>query len=313
MLLREENPHIRQLSKLELYAKQVVEGFIIGLHKSPFHGFSVEFAEHRLYNQGDNTKNIDWKVYARSDRMYSKKYEEETNLRCQLIIDCSSSMFYPIPPVKDKEWDLDINKYSFSILGAASLIYLLKKQRDAFGLTLFNDRILEHTNCRSSTIHQKMIFSHLENFLENPPKNKTTSTVETLHTIADSIHRRSLVIIFSDVFDTNQRPAELYDALRHLKHNKHEVILFQTFHKDTEIDFNYPNRPIKFVDLETNETIKLHPNEVKDFYTRTIAGRKEELKTKCLQYKVDYIEADIVKGYTNILRTFLAKRSKMGI
>lgn len=314
MLLNSRNKDLNQLSHLELLAKQVVEGFIIGLHKSPFHGFSVEFAEHRLYNPGESTKNIDWKVFARTDKMFTKKYEEETNLRCQVVIDNSSSMFFPSPPVTSGiAPEIALNKYSFSILGAASLIYLLKKQRDAFGLSLFNERLDIHTPCRSSTGHQRLLFSYLENYLANPSKNKTTSTAESLHLIAESIHRRSLVIIFSDMFDHPDKANEIFDALQHLKHNKHEVILFHTVHKDTEIDFNYSNRPYKFVDLETGEIIKLQPNEIKTFYTERMAAYKEKLKLKCMQYKIDYVEADIEKGYSSVLKTYFARRSKMNI
>ena len=314
MFLNSSTKDLNQLSHLELLAKQVVEGFIIGLHKSPFHGFSVEFAEHRLYNPGESTKNIDWKVFARTDKMFTKKYEEETNLRCQVVIDNSSSMFFPDPPIKSSlNAGIDLHKYSFSILGAASLIYLLKKQRDAFGLSLFNENLEIHTQCRSSTSHQRLLFSYLENFFNNPSKTKTTSTAESLHLIAESIHRRSLVIIFSDMFDNPSKANEIYDALQHLKHNKHEVILFHTVHKDKEIDFNYSNRPYRFVDLETNESIKLQPNEVKELYHKRMNEFKNKLKLKCLQFKIDYVEADITQGYNTILRTYFARRTKMNI
>ncbi len=314
MFLNNSRKDLNQLSHLELLAKQVVEGFIIGLHKSPFHGFSVEFAEHRLYNPGESTKNIDWKVYARTDKMFTKKYEEETNLRCQVVIDNSSSMFFPDPPIKSNiNAGIDLHKYSFSILGAASLIYLLKKQRDAFGLSLFNENLEIHTPCRSSTSHQRLLFSYLENYFNNPPKTKATSTADSLHLIAESIHRRSLVIIFSDMFDNPSKANEIYDALQHLKHNKHEVILFHTVHKDTEVDFNYSNRPYRFVDLETNESIKLQPNEIKELYHKRMNDFKDKLKLKCLQFKIDYVEADITQGYNTILRTYFARRTKMNI
>lgn len=314
MLLNNRNRDLNQLGHLELLAKQVVEGFIIGLHKSPFHGFSVEFAEHRLYNPGESTKNIDWKVFARTDKMFTKKYEEETNLRCQVVIDNSSSMFFPSPSIRSKNAeDFALNKYSFSILGAASLIYLLKKQRDAFGLSLFNENLDIHTPCRSSTSHQRLIFSYLERHFADPPKNKATSTAASLHLIAESIHRRSLVIIFSDMFDDPSRANEIFDALQHLKHNKHEVILFHTIHKETELDFKYANRPHKFIDLESNESIKLQPNEIKAFYVARMTEYKEKLKLKCMQYKIDYVESDIRLGYNGVLKTYFARRSKMNI
>src|SRR5688572_6758447 len=149
---------VQQISHLELIARQVVEGFITGLHKSPFHGFSVEFAEHRLYNSGESVKNIDWKLFARTDKLFVKRFEEETNLRCQLIIDASSSMYYP---------EGAKNKIQFSALAAASLIYLLKKQRDAFGLSIFSDELQFSSMARSTTVHQKLLFTELERLIQN--------------------------------------------------------------------------------------------------------------------------------------------------
>ena len=153
---------VKSLNNFDLLAKQVVEGFIIGLHKSPFHGFSVEFAEHRLYNPGEATKNIDWKVYARSDKMFVKNYEEETNLRCQIVIDTSSSMYFP----EKAKANSALNKLEFSSLAAASLMNLLKKQRDAFGLSLFNEKLDIHTRCKSSTTHYNLLLSNLEKLIK---------------------------------------------------------------------------------------------------------------------------------------------------
>ena len=171
-----DNFDVRQIENIELLAKQVVEGFIIGLHKSPFHGFSVEFAEHRLYNEGESTKDVDWKVYARSDKMFTKKFEEETNLRCQIIIDTSSSMYFP-----DQPEGKGLNKLQFSSLAAASLMNLLKKQRDAFGLSVFDDEVRIHTKCRSATSHYRLLLSNLDNLIKDPRKLKNTSTSKSLH------------------------------------------------------------------------------------------------------------------------------------
>ena len=154
-----ENYDLKSLDNLELLAKQVVEGFIIGLHKSPFHGFSVEFAEHRVYNPGESTKNMDWKVYARTDRMYTKRFEEETNLRCQIVIDASSSMYFPEPNFDGKK---KMNKLLFSSLAGAALMNMLKKQRDAFGLTVFDSQVQTHTKCKSSTVHYRLLMSMLQ-------------------------------------------------------------------------------------------------------------------------------------------------------
>ena len=167
---------IQEFSHLELIAKQVVEGFITGLHKSPFHGFSVEFAEHRLYNTGESTKHIDWKLFGRTEKLFTKRYEEETNLRCQIIIDNSSSMYYP--EVKKPSLD-NLNKISFSVYSAASLMYLLKKQRDAVGLSIFSDSVELQTQARSSSVHQKLMFHELEELLTNidrPMKKTFAST-----------------------------------------------------------------------------------------------------------------------------------------
>lgn len=297
---------LKQIERLDLLARQVVEGFIIGLHKSPFHGFSVEFAEHRLYNQGESTKDIDWKVYARTDKMFVKKFEEETNLRCQIIVDISSSMYFG--GEKDK-----LNKVQFSAVAAACLMNLLKRQRDAYGLSLFDEEVIEHTGCKSSTSHYQYLLSLLENVIKNPQTNKATSAAKALHILADSIHKRSLVIIFSDMFDSADNQDEIFSALQHLRYAKHEVVLFHVVDKQKELEFEYDNRPYLFVDLESGEKIKLQPNEVKQFYLDRITSYKEALKMKCLQYKVDFVETDINSGVYNILHTYLVKRSKMKI
>lgn len=307
-MVLQNNYDLRNLGNLELLAKQVVEGFIIGLHKSPFHGFSVEFAEHRLYNPGGPTKNIDWKVYARTDRMYIKRFEEETNLRCQLVVDASSSMYFPKENEKDP---YHINKLRFSSLAAASIMNLLKKQRDAFGLTIFNEKIQEHTRCKSSTSHYRLLLTYLQKLIDQPELNRSTSATEALHQIADSIHRRSMVVIFSDMFEQSKDPEALFSALQHLKHNKHEVILFHTVDKSKEVNFEYENRPYLFIDMETGEELRLQPNQVKEEYIRQLGDFKEQLKLKCLQYKVDYVEADINEGFKPILQSWLVKRSKM--
>lgn len=299
---------LHSLESFELLARQVVEGFIIGLHKSPFHGFSVEFSEHRLYNSGEPIKSIDWKVYARTDRMYVKKFEEETNLRCQVIVDTSSSMFYP-----EEGSGGSLNKIGFSALAAASLINLLKKQRDAFGLTLFDQEILVHTPSKSSNTHYKLLISHLHEALEKVPIQRKTSAADVLHRAADSIHRRSLVVIFSDMFENIAEQDELFSAIQHLKHNKHEVILFHVVDKKSELDFAFENRPYRFIDLETGEEVRLQSNQVKEYYTSQIKKIQQQLRLKCLQYKVDFVEADIGAGFDKILQAYLVRRSKMRI
>lgn len=298
---------IRQLGGLELLARQVVEGFIIGLHKSPFHGFSVEFAEHRIYNPGDSTKNIDWKVYARTDRLYSKQYEEETNLRCQVIIDCSSSMYFP-EPERGKPL---VNKLAFSALAGASIMHLLQRQRDAFGLSIFANELQTHTPVKSSTQHFNLLMSYLEQLIDNPERNRGTNAAECLHQISEAVHRRSLVVIFSDMFEHNADSEALFSALQHLRYNKHEVILFHVVDKRYELDFEFENRPYIFIDLETGEKVRLQSNQVKDYYVQQVQKYKQELKLKCMQYKIDFVEADINEGFQQVLLPYLMKRGKM--
>lgn len=302
-----ENYNVRDLGNLELLAKQVVEGFIIGLHKSPFHGFSVEFAEHRLYNSGETTKNIDWKVYARTDKMFTKRFEEETNLRCQIVVDVSSSMYFPEAEKNQ------LNKLQFSALAAAALMNLLQRQRDAFGLSLFDSSVKIHTPCKSSTSHYRLLLTYLDQLINQAEHNRSTSAAAALHQIADSIHRRSLVIIFSDMFEQTEDAEYLFSALQHLKHNKHEVVLFHVVDKRHEVDFEYENRPYLFIDMESGEKVRLQSNQVKDHYVKQVAAFKEALYMKCLQYRIDFIETDIRQGFRHILQSYLVKRSKMGV
>jgi uncharacterized protein (DUF58 family) len=297
---------VRQIENIELLAQQVVEGFIIGLHKSPFHGFSVEFAEHRLYNPGESTKDIDWKVYARSDKMFTKKFEEETNLRCQIIIDTSSSMYFPVTDEKTK-----LNKLQFSALAAASLMNMFRKQRDAYGLSIFDDQVKIHTKCRSATSHYRLLLTYLDQLIKDNQLNKKTATATALHQLADNIHRRSLVVIFSDMFDDTDHQEDMFAALQHLKYAKHEVILFHVTDKKHELDFEYENRPYLFVDMESGEEIRLQHHQVKDIYVDKVKSYKEAIRMKCLQFKIEYIEADINEGFVPILQSYLVKRSKM--
>ncbi|MEJ7560553.1 MAG: DUF58 domain-containing protein [Pedobacter sp.] len=292
-------------SNLELLARQVVEGFITGLHKSPFHGFSVEFAEHRLYNVGDNIKNIDWKLFARTDKMFSKRYEEETNLRCQFIIDASSSMYFPLKAY---------NKIKFSVQATAALMFLLKRQRDAFGLSLFADQLFLNTPAKSTTTHQKYLFTHLEALLAADKMNVGTNLEQALHQVAELINKRSLVVIFSDMLNTvqDEKSTEaLFSALQHLKFNKHEVVIFNVTDKDKEVNFQFENRPYEFVDMETGASIKAHASKVKDAYLTRIGEYRQMIQLKCTQYKIDMIDADISEGFYPVLQAYLIKRQKM--
>jgi len=293
---------IREFENLELLAKQMVEGFFTGLHKSPYHGFSVEFAEHRLYNTGESTRHIDWKVYAKTDRLYTKRYEEETNLRCYLVLDNSSSMYYPTG---------DNNKIRFSILTSAALTYLLQKQRDAVGIFTFSDQIEIQTSVKSTPSHAHKLLLLLENLLNERSQNKRTAVSSVLHRIADKIHQRSLVIIFSDMFQNHLDQAEIFSALQHLKHNKHEVLLFHVTDQRTELDFEFEDRPYEFVDIESGEKLRLKPSQIRETYRRQMKKYYLDLKLKCNQFKIDFIEADIKDPYDKVLTAYLIKRAKM--
>lgn len=297
-----ENKEELQQVNLEILANQVVEGFITGLHKSPFHGFSVEFAEHRLYNTGESVKNIDWKLFGRTDKLFTKRFEEETNLRCQLVIDASSSMYYP---------EGETNKLRFSVYCAAALINLLKRQRDAFGLSVFADQVLLSTPAKSTTPHQRFLYFELEKLMADRPKQKTTAIVNALHEIAENIHKRSMVVIFSDMMESKEEEDDLFSALQHLKHNKHEVILFNVTDKRHEQDFRFENRPYLFVDIENGEEIKVQPGQVKEQYLKAMNDFKHNLMLKCAQYRIDFVDADMNEGFYPVLNSYLVKRNKM--
>ena len=304
-LLKEE--HILTFKNLELLAKQAVEGFISGMHKSPFHGFSSEFAEHKIYNQGDSTKHIDWKLFAKTDRLYTKTYEEETNLRCHLIVDNSSSMHFPY--LKAQTIDR-INKIGFSALAAASMMNLLKRQRDAVGLSIYSDNYDFYAPEKGSERHHRMLLNELGKILENQQEQKTTNTYTYLHLIAEKIHRRSMIFLFTDMFQSEIDQDKLFEALRHLKHNKHEVVLFHVIDKDKELHFDFDNKPKRFIDVETGAHINLYANNVKEAYEQAVADYFDKLKLKCAHYKIKYVEADINKDLNKILVTYLIERQK---
>ncbi len=292
---------------LELLAKQVVEGFIAGMHKSPFHGFSAEFAEHKIYNQGETTRHIDWKLFAKTDKLYTKRYDDETNLRCHIIIDNSSSMHYPA--VTNFSID-NLNKIAFSALASASLMHILKKQRDAIGLSIYSDLYDFYAPEKGSERHHQMLLHQLSEVVLSKPLKRQTETYKYLHEIAEKIHRRSMIFLFTDMFQSTVEQDKLFEALRHLKYNKHEVILFQVFDKQKELTFDFDNKPRRFVDVETGEFINLYADSIKDNYHTAVENYFETLKLKCAQYKIKYVEADINKNFNNILTTYMVERQK---
>ena len=299
---------ISSFQHLEMLANQIVEGFISGMHKSPFHGFSAEFAEHKVYNVGESTKHIDWKLYAKTDRLYTKRFEEDTNLRCHIIIDNSSSMHYP--KLEDKEQFFQ-NKIGFSVLASAVLMNILKKQRDAVGLSVFSDSYEYYSPEKGSDRHHRMILNALENLLEKPKVQKTTDTITYLHQIAEKIHRRSMIILFTDMFQTGNEEA-LFTALQHLKHNKHKVVLFHVIDNKTELKFDFDNSPRKFIDIETGDEVNLFADNVKDEYEKGVNSYFKKLALTCSQNKIKYIPVGVSENFDKILTTYLAEKQNFG-
>ncbi len=292
---------------LELLANQVVEGFITGMHKSPFHGFSVEFAEHRLYNKGESTKHIDWKLYAKTDKLFVKRYEEETNLRCHLILDNSGSMHYPLQKnISIKK----LNKIGFSAIASAALLEILRRQRDAYGLSIYAEESEFYAPAKGSERHRRILLNNLEQILQKKTPNTKTKTYTALHEIAEKIHRRSLIFLFTDMLQTETNQEKLFEALRHLKYNKHEVVLFHTFDGIHELNFDFDNAPKRFVDIETGEYINLYADSIKENYKVAIENYFNTLKMKCMQYKIDYVPVDINKGFESVLTTYLISRKR---
>lgn len=302
---------IDKYKSLDFFAKQIVEGFITGLHKSPFHGFSVEFAEHRLYNSGESTRNIDWKLFARTDKLFVKRFEEETNLRCMLLIDHSSSMLFPL---EGQGQFPHPNKLTFAVYASAVLTELFVRQRDAFGLAFFSDKVDLQTEVRSSSSHQRYLYSILQQQLAPVDQRSLphwpTSIADTLHLMAEQLHRRSLVVIFTDAFVRPDQREPLFDALRHLRHCKHEVLLFHTYHGPLELDFEFANKPHWFIDMESDRRIKAVPSEIASRYRDDMQQLFAQIRQHAMRYHIDYVPADVDRGFDQILLPYLLKRSR---
>ena len=308
MKIESQIEKISSFQHLELLANQVVEGFISGMHKSPFHGFSAEFAEHKVYNSGESTKHIDWKLFAKTDRLYTKRYEEETNLRCHLIIDNSSSMHYP--ELKDNQLFYE-NKIGFSVLAAAVLMNLLKKQRDAVGLSVYSNEYEFYVPEKGSDRHHRMILNKLESLLEFQKQTKTTDTVAFLHQIAEKIHRRSMIVLFTDMFQSGNEEA-LFTALQHLKHNKHKVVLFHVIDQKTELNFDFDTTPRKFIDLESGDEITIFADSVKEAYESQVSIYFKKIALTCAQNKIKYVPVSAGADFEKILTTYLVEKQTFG-
>lgn len=308
MKIEEQKEIVSGFKHLELLANQVVEGFISGMHKSPFHGFSAEFAEHKTYNSGESTKHIDWKLFAKTDRLYTKRFEEETNLRCHLIIDNSSSMHFPKLKSDQPFYE---SKIGFSVLASAVLMNLLKKQRDAVGLSVFSDQYEYYAPEKGSDRHHRMLLNQLENLLENSKTPKNTDTITYLHLIAEKMHRRSMIVLFTDMFqDGNQE--QLFNALQHLKHNKHKVVVFHVIDEKTELNFNFDNAPRKFIDVESGEIINLYAENIKEEYEKNVSEYFKKLSLTCAQNKIKYVPVNVGANFEKILTTYLVEKQNFG-
>lgn len=284
---------VGKLKGMELKARMVVEGFIAGLHKSPYHGFSVEFAEHRQYMPGDNIRDIDWRVYAKSDRFYIKQYEEETNLKGYLLLDCSASMGYKSNGTA---------KLEYGSLLAAALSFLMLKQRDAVGLVTFDEKIRRYVPPRSKSGHLHVLLQELAN---QAPTDKTDIS-STLHEMAERINRRGLVIILSDLFDD---PHKIISGLKHFRHKHHEVILFHIL-DPRERDFAFSSEAV-FKDMETGEEITTLPWQIRKHYQRATKEFSDLIASECRQSRIDYHLIDTSVPFDYALYAFLAKRERL--
>jgi uncharacterized protein (DUF58 family) len=299
---------IASFRHLELLAHQVVEGFISGMHKSPFHGFSAEFSEHKVYNLGESTKHIDWKLFAKTDRLFTKQYEEETNLRCHIIIDNSSSMYYPVVTENQSFYE---SKIGFSVLASAVLMNVLKKQRDAIGLSVFSDTYEFYAPEKGSDRHHRMILNALEGLLDSPKVSKSTDTITFLHQIAEKIHRRSMIIVFTDMFQSGNEEA-LFSALQHLKHNKHKVVLFHVYDAKTELGFNFDSTPRKFIDIETGAEVAVFADTIQEEYQQSVTTYFKKLALTCAQNRIQYVPVAVGENFEKILLTYLVEKQNFG-
>lgn len=285
---------VAQLANMELRARLVVEGFITGLHKSPYHGFSVEFTEHRQYMPGDEIKHIDWKAYGKTDRFYIKQFEEETNLKSYLVIDASRSMDYASQG--------NIRKFEYASYIAAALSFLMIEQRDAVGLTLYDEQVRVSLPPRATRSYLKEILKELESAR---PANKTGTAV-SLHRIAEQIKRRGLVIILSDLFDT---PESILKALKHFRHKGNEVVVMQIL-DPLERSFAFEADAI-FKDLETEEKIMTQPWHIQKAYQQSMHEFLDSIKRQCRDNSIDYVLLDTHTPFDKALFEYLNKRKRM--
>ena len=285
---------ISELSNMELRARLIVEGFLIGMHRSPYHGFSVEFAEHRQYFPGDDIGNIDWKVYGRSDRLYIKEYEEETNLKAYIFLDSSSSMGF--------KKDGSVSKLEYAGYMAAGLIYLMMKQQDATGLAIYDEKVRKFFEPHLTYSYRKLLFTELSGL---GPQSKT-STVNALSALAERIKRRGLIIVISDFLD---EPKNVITALKHFRHRKNEVIAFQVL-DDAELNLDFPADAV-FTDMETGERISTQVSAIRTAYKKSVGKFVHELKSRCFENDIDFALLTTSTPFDKALTAYLTRRKKM--
>lgn len=305
----ERIPHsIKGFSNLELLARKIVEGYISGIHKSPFLGFSSEFAEHSRYNPGESTRHIDWRLYAKTDELYTKRYEEETNLRCHLIIDNSSSMHYPM--IDGMPTLENLNKISFSVLASACVMQLLKKQSDAVGLSVYSDTYEYYAKELGSERHYRQIYTELNKLLTKPKESSSTKTYTYLHQVAEKLPRRSMVLLFTDMLQTEKEEEELFEALQHLTYKKHEVVLFHVLDTTLEADFDFDNSPKRFTDVESGAHIDLYADQVKSLYKEEMQRYIKNIQSQCHRYRIQYVPVNVKSSFDTVLQAYLLERRK---
>ena len=296
---------VSRLKNMELRARLIVEGFITGLHRSPYHGFSVEFAEHRPYNHGDELRHVDWKVFAKTDRYYIKQYEEETNLRHHVVLDTSPSMRYKHAG--------SLSKLEYGAYLAAALHYLMVKQRDATGLLAFDETVHTTLPPKSTQRYLRQILLHLQRIADNEPPSgeRRTSAASALDEVVERIGRRALVVVITDLFENVARHDDLLKALRHLRHRGHEVLVFHILESETERKFQFPDVPMVFRDMETGEEMALQPAQLRENYEEAVTHFSERFRRSCLEHDIDFVELDTAEPYEMALLEYLNKRQKM--
>lgn len=303
-----ENIPLALPERLELHARKVVEGFITGMHKSPYQGFSVEFAEHRPYNTGESTRHMDWKLLARTEKYYIKRYEAETNLRCWCVIDRSSSMRYP----EERSGIDKPNKLWYAAKATAALFQMLKRQRDAFGLGLIGEKLEFLSEARLSTRHHRFLLNSLSDMLEDKAEKPVkTDLANSLHELAERISRRSLVLVFTDMFEPEEKLEELQAAFQHLQFRGHDVSVFHVHDRQTEMNLELGRQPLQLVDMETGVKMKIEPGQLRKHYTERAEAFHRRMKELCGRTGADWNEADIQQGMEPVFIEFLRKRGKM--